>query len=329
MISRQLSIITATFMVLGGATGSNAYANDQRWSGIYVGGSIGYGWATGVGNASSCDSIQNIIAYTETYDGTDEVFDNISSPSLCKSIGTDWASVDGSSFVLTDLRENTNSEERTFLRYVERDVASASDENDVSGVNYGGQIGYNGRVTDFLVFGMEADLRGFSASEAKSQQAFEFFQFEEVNEVIEQDDAYSGSVKSTSQLEWMTTIRGRVGGTFGPDSRVLAYVTGGVALAVVSSSMKAEFDGACPCGFGNPNGDDTFLQAGLVAGGGAEFAVTRSVTVGAEYLYTTLYGQQERSVHFHDEYNEQGFDVTQKVGFDDLHMINAKINYHF
>ncbi|CAA2142538.1 outer membrane protein [Hyphomicrobium sp. ghe19] len=120
---------------------------------------------------------------------------------------------------------------------------------------YGGaQVGYNwqrGR----LVFGIEGDFQGGDIGGTKTT-AF--------------DD------KVRSDINWFSTVRGRVGIATGP---WLIYGTGGVAFADVDTRVR--FD----------NGDkwkSSGTQTGYAVGGGVEWAFTQNWSAKAEYLYVGL-----------------------------------------
>ncbi len=117
-------------------------------------------------------------------------------------------------------------------------------EFDGDGAIAGGQIGYNWQYGQWLV-GLEGDA---SWTDMSSDEAF-----------------------VDAQLNWLSTIRGRVGWTF---DRVLFYGTGGVAFGDVDYSNG--FD------------DDSQTQVGWAAGAGIEFAVTENFSLRAEYLHVDL-----------------------------------------
>lgn len=84
------------------------------------------------------------------------------------------------------------------------------------------------------------------------------------------------------QMDWLSTIRGRAGVTFG---QWMLYGTGGLALADVS--LKSSVTVAAPAN-GHLVGSDDKTKAGWTGGGGAAFALTNHITLTAEGLYYDL-----------------------------------------
>jgi opacity protein-like surface antigen len=90
---------------------------------------------------------------------------------------------------------------------------------------------------------------------------------------------YSYGPVNTS-LDWTASVRSRIGVAFGQfwgTESILAYATGGTAFA----RIKAEVPGYV----------DSNTHIGWTVGGGVEAAVTRNITVRAEYMYTS-YAQE-------------------------------------
>ncbi len=81
----------------------------------------------------------------------------------------------------------------------------------------GGQVGYNAQF-NALVLGLEADLQGADISDTTGLAGGAVF------------------TQATTDIEWFSTVRGRVGYAAGP---ALLYVTGGWAFADVNSSVTS------------------------------------------------------------------------------------------
>jgi opacity protein-like surface antigen len=311
MFKRVLLASVVAVGFVGTANAADVAPAGYSWDGMYLGAIAGYGWSEGVGNASSCNSIQNIV-------GEDGEFGYAN---LCDATADGETDFDGDYLNLDGDFINWGADGAGWGGY--------DDDNDATGWNFGGQFGINHQATDNFVVGLEMDLRGFTDNETTSREAFDYLH----SDFGDYDG--TGYVESTSSLDWMTTLRARAGMSFGSENRMLAYATGGAALAVVSSDMKTDYyfedepaDWCDDCAFGQPSGDDSFLQAGLVVGAGFEYAMTDTISIGVEYLYTKLYGQQDRTVHFYGD-DGRGFDVTREVGFDHIQTVNAEINFHF
>ena len=125
----------------------------------------------------------------------------------------------------------------------------------VGGGLFGGTFGLNYQVGS-LVWGLEGDLnwdriRGSSGPVA--------------------------GVNYDSYLQWLGTVRGRVGFAF---DRFLPYVTGGAAVGDVRGSVTAPVTIL----------SGTNTQAGWTLGAGVEYAFTPSLSGKAEYLYVDLGG---------------------------------------
>jgi outer membrane immunogenic protein len=118
-----------------------------------------------------------------------------------------------------------------------------------NGAVVGGTLGYNWESGPF-VYGLEGDIdwsdMGGSAS--------------------------CGGTTCTVKNDWLGTVRGRLGYSFG---RFMPYVTGGLAVGNIKTDIA-----------GVGSGNDT--KAGWTAGGGAEFHITGPWTAKVEYLHVDL-----------------------------------------
>ena len=135
----------------------------------------------------------------------------------------------------------------------------------------GGQFGYNYQLGS-LVFGFEQDLLMIPTAGAGARAS----------------RAYSAGIipgigpfdmLQTQQLEWLTTLRGRLGWAAG--ERWMLYGTGGVAGASVKTSTQL---GRAFVG----NARD--YRAGWAMGVGAEYALTENLSITAEYMRIDLRG---------------------------------------
>ena len=126
----------------------------------------------------------------------------------------------------------------------------ASGSFNTSGGVVGGTVGYNYQMGQ-AVFGLEGDvdwsnIRGSSACGA----------------------GFSCETKNS----WLATARGRIGYAF---DRVMPYVTGGLAVGDIKSSVSGL-------------GSSTQTKAGWTLGGGVEAALAGPWTAKIEYLYADL-----------------------------------------
>ena len=122
----------------------------------------------------------------------------------------------------------------------------------------GGQAGYNFQ-TGMFVYGVEGDLNWV---DGKVSAAFG-------------PPLVGAALNATSNLDWMATIRGRLGLAF---SQILVYGTGGVAFARFSDAWGFAVLGAHE--FSNSE-----TRSGWTAGGGVEYMFARNWTAKVEGLY--------------------------------------------
>jgi outer membrane immunogenic protein len=131
----------------------------------------------------------------------------------------------------------------------------------------GGEIGYNWQFGN-IVAGLEGDFSGLS------QGSSNFLPFGSICEVC----------GSSSRVNWISTIRGRLGTTvFNPSW--LVYATGGVAWGKVNNTFNFGDPGAL--GFVNNKSVST-TRTGWTAGGGVQYMITPNWIAGAEVLYVDL-----------------------------------------
>jgi len=116
----------------------------------------------------------------------------------------------------------------------------------------GGQIGYNWQHGNF-VFGLEGDISGLSGK----------------------NTGQSGYTTYSSQIRWLSTVRGRFGLAVGD---TMAYATAGVAFGGVRNSFNV--DGV--------NYSDSKTKTGWTVGGGVEHMLNRNWTIGLEGLFVDL-----------------------------------------
>jgi outer membrane immunogenic protein len=278
------------------------------WSGLYFGGHIGYARARATDPWPSCNWLNDIRGEN----GNPEyIFPgaNYCDASFVGYYG-DLMELDGD-FVLNDYDEGGNY--HSFI--------------------WGGQVGINQQYGQFVV-GLEADISAVHDINHWNWDDFDYLHSYYGN--------YDGTfwVQSDTKLDWVATFRGRAGLALGHEGRFMPYVTGGAAIARVSSSMSAGVDyygstvgwcnpsggGGGGCGFVGDLPSQTFYQFGYAIGAGLEWAVTNHVTVGLEYLFVGLpWGKQTNTATFYGD-DGRSFDVNHTVGFDDLQMIKLKVN---
>jgi len=131
-------------------------------------------------------------------------------------------------------------------------------------------------------------------------------------------------------LNWLATIRGRVGYAASPS--FLPYITGGLAFGDVDFSYSQPGSGAVVQSI--TGGQDA---VGYAVGAGGEYRVTQNVSLGLEYLYTNL-GGNDYVVNIagggaggtaFGAIGGPGTNLTGSDGDFDFHVIQMKLSYRF
>jgi outer membrane immunogenic protein len=142
-----------------------------------------------------------------------------------------------------------------------------SSSSDQAGFIGGGQVGFNVQSGTF-VWGIEADISRTTIDDREIQRTLAGF-----------DNTID------SKLEWFGTARLRGGVLLNPTT--LVYVTGGLAFARVEHSWSTDVTPALLLG-NLWQGRSSNWETGWTIGAGAEFALSRNVTLRGEYLYYDL-----------------------------------------
>lgn len=169
------------------------------------------------------------------------------------------------------------------------------------GVLGGAQVGYGWR-SGTLVFGFEADLSRLNADGSETR----------VGMVTQGLDIFPVRTYNQQEVDWLGTVRGRVGFLPFDDQRLLVYVTGGLAYGRVRTSHSF-IDVDLDAGF---VGSSSGWEVGGTVGAGLEWALGRAWTLKAEYLY---YDLGERSVE------GAQFNNASPFGFDARYDLNGHI----
>jgi outer membrane immunogenic protein len=133
----------------------------------------------------------------------------------------------------------------------------------------GGQVGCN-QQTGNIVVGMETDLDWARVNGSQSLNTSGVAGF------------VPGAFSSGSQLQWLGTLRGRIG--FTPSDHWLVYGTGGIAYGGVNYNTSVAF----PTTNDFQNISSTHTELGWTIGAGVEWAFTDAWSFKAEYLYIDL-----------------------------------------
>jgi outer membrane immunogenic protein len=214
-------------------------------------------------------------------------------------------------------------------------AASASGFNNGNNGGFigGGQVGYNWQFYNSFVAGIEADIQGIAGNQGSRtfvtsapvgvdvyglQQGFP-------------GSNYVGIHSARASLDYLGTVRGRLGWLFTPT--LLVYGTGGFAFGGLTlNSVSSVYNDLYPhisTAIGGVNFSNT--QTGWTAGGGLEWMFWPNWSVKAEYLYYDLGTAQ------------QGFALTSTDTWSNLsavyggalrarvngNVVRAGLNYHF
>lgn len=133
----------------------------------------------------------------------------------------------------------------------------------------GGQAGYNYQYRSF-VFGLEADFDWTDISGSQSINTSGVPGF------------VPGFFNSGQTLDWLGTVRGRIG--FVPADRWLVYATGGLAYGQVGYHLNFAF----PATTDFQSISTSPVDVGWTGGGGVEWAIWDNLTIRAEYLFVDL-----------------------------------------
>jgi outer membrane immunogenic protein len=147
----------------------------------------------------------------------------------------------------------------------------------------GVQGGYNFMITPSVLAGIESDIQGTglkgNAATSTVVPTATIFGPATGN--------FLTSIAVTRSLDWIGTVRGRLGATVTPS--LLLYATGGLAYGRVKSSTAITQNsdiGGVPVNSVAGNFSD--IRAGYAVGGGAEWKPARKWSIKAEYLYYDL-----------------------------------------
>ena len=179
---------------------------------------------------------------------------------------------------------------------------------DYNGFIGGGQIGYNWQSGNF-VYGVEADIDGASASRSRTVPSVTVPGF------------LASTTNYTRELNWLATLRGRIGYTIMPT--LLVYGTGGLAVGDTSIGNGLTAPTFNPPGFLSNRRSE--ISAGWTVGAGAEWAFAQKWSVKAEYLYVDL-GRHRSTLTY--AYGVSTSTLTTSAR-DTAHIARVGINYKF
>jgi outer membrane immunogenic protein len=206
-------------------------------------------------------------------------------------------------------------------------LATRSVPAKIDGFIGGGQIGYNWQFTNSWVFGLEADIQGVAANNGGtlvfSQATVAGFPANPIDQ----------NLSSRRRLDYLGTVRGRVGFTITPT--FLVYGTGGLAYGQTKSATSiTQIVESAP---NLPNHYSSFgsfsnSRVGWTAGGGAEWLFAPNWSVKVEYLYYDL-GSVTYGLSPLQNFNAGGTLFTSGAPVSRTrftgNIVRAGVDYHF
>jgi outer membrane immunogenic protein len=206
-------------------------------------------------------------------------------------------------------------------------LATRSVPAKIDGFIGGGQIGYIWQLTNSWVVGLEADIQGIAASNGST------LEFSQATVADFPGNPIDQNLSSRRRLDYLGTVRGRVGFTITPT--FLVYGTGGLAYGQTKSSTSStqivESDPALPNHYSS-FGSFSNSRVGWTAGGGAEWLFAPNWSVKAEYLYYDL-GSVTYGLSPLQNFNSAGTLFTSGAPVSRTrftgNIVRAGLNYHF
>jgi outer membrane immunogenic protein len=180
-----------------------------------------------------------------------------------------------------------------------------------SGVIGGAQIGYNWQASPGLVFGVVADFQGAGLKKSGANTV-SIGSFQDITE--------SKSVKT----DWFGTVRAKAGFA---QNNVLYYGTGGLAYGHVRLDTSFDDPSFGP-GAVRFAGSSSATNVGWALGGGVEWAIAPTWTVGGEYLYMDLGKLTVTDIYASGNTDPRNTTFTSESRFRD-HIARLVINHRF
>lgn len=185
----------------------------------------------------------------------------------------------------------------------------------------GGQIGYNYQFHRDLVIGLQGQFSGFAGS-ADRTTAGDFLGL-----------GVNGVNTFSSRMDWFGSVTGRLG--YAADN-LLFYGKGGAAWARarMRDSFSADLSGLGLGSFGIQFPETKTTLSGWTAGGGVEYGLTQTWTIGIEYNYYD-FGSLSGSVDGTGGLDIGGGIVLPATGSETLNLkqtlsvVQASLNYRF
>jgi outer membrane immunogenic protein len=190
------------------------------------------------------------------------------------------------------------------------------DDNSFTG---GLQLGYNFQSGQF-VYGFEADINWMNHNPSYG------------GTFLYTTNGAPYNLTGSSSIDWLATIRARLGMTVGSTGSTLIYLTGGLALTEIKFNQAFSEPPFTAAPLGTPQfASISDVKAGWTVGGGVETALTGNWRVKAEYLFVR-FDPGDASGSFSG--NGAGgagstSTITNSLSHLDIHVARVGVNYKF
>jgi outer membrane immunogenic protein len=182
-----------------------------------------------------------------------------------------------------------------------------------SGFLGGAQLGINWQ-SGTIVFGVEADIDWLDADETSVRSA-------DVT-IFPAPVALPTRGTVRQELDWLGTVRGRLGLLVDPRQSLLIYATGGLAFGRVNTAHDfGRVDTPSLVGFGASSSETEF---GWTVGAGGELRLDRNWSIKGEYLYYDLGDQSVAGAPVNQAPNGFGADAHYETSG---HIVRFGVNY--
>ncbi|MBX9927225.1 MAG: outer membrane beta-barrel protein [Hyphomicrobiaceae bacterium] len=214
-------------------------------------------------------------------------------------------------------------------------AATSSFQHNGTGFLGGLQAGYNFQVSPRYVVGIEADFDGSTLRSSGSTTVTALV----IAGGAGANQAFQTTASGTRELDYLGTLRGRVGYLVQPD--LLAFATGGLAYGGTKTSMAFNQVGLINPPFaapapGSASGSVDKTLVGFTIGGGLEWKLSQKWSFAAQYLYYDLGSVSVGSGALSADLNPTNFPGGGTVSVaphTDAHyagsVARAGVNYHF
>ncbi len=196
------------------------------------------------------------------------------------------------------------------------DFNSQALNQDINGALFGVQLGYNYNFKNHWVIGIEGDFDGASLNGTEQTSAPS-----KLN-----PNGSTDSFKVTDKIDWLTSIRPRVGYQFGSG---LAYVTGGIAWANINRTSQVNAETA-PAVYGaNASTDSSSTRSGWALGVGYEWMMAKNWTVRGEYIHYGFSQTDNDYATFSKTSVPGQSNMNVSTGSSNIDVFRVGVNYKF